>query len=805
MRRPLAFGACLTLAALILAYILSNRLNQERPDQGLSCSTVPFLSVVASYRASLKGKGKRSVLVTGVAGFIGSHVADFCQNSIGFHVVGVDDMSRGFMSNIKTFTAGGGQFVVGNLGDKKFVDALFHAHGPFDHVFHLAAFAGPGLSHFVRQSNYQINLVASVLLINAAIQQNPQVLTFVFTSSIAAHGSSDGVLPLTERSPQLPEDPYGIAKLSVELDLKAAHHLYGLKFIIFRPHNVYGPRQNIVGKFRNVVGIFIHQILRGQSITVFGNGQQRRAFSYIDDVAPLVAASPLFPQAYGEDFFVGPDTQYSILELSNAVQAAMQTSGSATFLDSSRNEVQSAYAVHTKVRCIFNPSPPTDLREGLRKTALFVKTHGPFEQTGHGAIEVCKELPQSWWSWLNLSDPVTRARICGRSGSDLKAYSDTTSHNRLGLGLPPDEDTVFDRMSVDDRTPPSLLTLDPGTRKHSEFDLAGNNAVQQKFWDLQHPADCHNARFLILSEYHHSGIGSTLHIRALQFMLGMDTNRVVIDDPGIVWDHTSTQKEYCASTGFDCYFLPLSHCSIPMDFKKEARRVNSIDHVYGNDRRVFVDNMEIFFRHYGNLVDLQPKKFGAEFVKSGHWWMAQVIRYLVRPNKLTVDNIIKPSIRSVFPSGVPRGMASVFVRWGDKGKEMTQLEDVEAHFRPLLLIPSITHVYVGSDSQKAIYETIAKYGDHFKLYFLNVSRAYDGAGHAFAEYREKLGNREIVEQMKINLMQLYLSVQGDVMSGELASNWCRLEHELHDALGKSHFQYFQVGNCSESDYKCVGT
>ena len=93
----------------------------------------------------------------------------------------------------------------------------------------------------------------------------------------------------------------------------------------------------------------------------------------------------------------------------------------------------------------------------------------------------------------------------------------------MGLGLPLDEDTVFDRMSIDDRTPPSLLTLDPGTRKHSEFDLASNNAVQQSFWDLQPPADCHNARFLILSEYHHSGIGSTLHIRALQFMLGMYT------------------------------------------------------------------------------------------------------------------------------------------------------------------------------------------------------------------------------------------------------------------------------------------
>lgn len=392
-----------------------------------------------------------------------------------------------------------------------------------------------------------------------------------------------------------------------------------------------------------------------------------------------------------------------------------------------------------------------------------------------------------------------RARICSRTSGDSPSDSAATVHNRFSMGSTLDE-AMFESMSADDRTPTSLLALDPGTRRYSEFDAAGNTVVQQRFWDLQHPLDCDRARFLILSEYHHSGIGSTLHIRALQFMLGLDTNRVIIDDPGIMWDHTSKHKEYCASTGFDCYFLPLSNCTVPSGFKKHAHKATVIEHVRGRERLVFVDNMNIFFKHYGNGVDLKPTNFGSEIQKSGHWWMSQVIRYIVRPNRISVDNIIKPAFRSVFPYGVPKGLASVFIRWGDKAltKEMAHLEGVDAHFRPLLEDPSITDVYVGSDSQRAIEESIDKFGHRFKLYFLNISRAYHGAGHAFSEYRRKFGTREIVEQMKINLMQLYLSVQGDVMSGELASNWCRLEHELHDALGKSHFQYYPVGPCTES-------
>lgn len=137
-------------------------------------------------------------------------------------------------------------------------------HGRFDYVYHLAAYAAEGLSHFIKRFNYNNNLIGSINLINASI--NTGVKCFVFTSSIAVYGTSPE-LPMTEATLACPEDPYGIAKYAVEQELKVSHEMFGLDYIIFRPHNVYGERQNIGDKYRNVVGIFMNQILQGKPMT----------------------------------------------------------------------------------------------------------------------------------------------------------------------------------------------------------------------------------------------------------------------------------------------------------------------------------------------------------------------------------------------------------------------------------------------------------------------------------------------------------------------------------------------------------
>jgi UDP-glucose 4-epimerase len=213
------------------------------------------------------------VLITGAAGFIGSHVAEHCLR-LGMEVVGLDDLSGGFTENLPL----GVTFVRGSVTDVKLVEQLFREHR-FRYIYHLAAYAAEGLSHFIRRFNYETNLVGSINLINESVRH--EVECFLFTSSIAVYGA--GQIPMTEELTPLPEDPYGISKYAVELDLEAAHRMFGLKYVVLRPHNVYGERQNIADRYRNVIGIFMNQVMQGQPCTVFGNGQQKRAFTHVAD------------------------------------------------------------------------------------------------------------------------------------------------------------------------------------------------------------------------------------------------------------------------------------------------------------------------------------------------------------------------------------------------------------------------------------------------------------------------------------------------------------------------------------------
>src|SRR5204862_253485 len=209
-------------------------------------------------------------------------------------------------------------FVRGSIADHALVTRLFDERR-FDHVYHLAAYAAEGLSHFIKRFNYTNNVIGSVNLLNASI--NTGVKTFVFTSSIAVYGSTPP--PMTEAHTPAPEDSYGIAKYAVEMELRACRDLFGLNYVIFRPHNVFGPRQNIGDRYRNVVGIFMNQILQGRPMTIFGDGTQTRAFSYIDDVAPVMAEAIEHEGAWDQVFNVGADQTFTLTQLAAAVARAM--------------------------------------------------------------------------------------------------------------------------------------------------------------------------------------------------------------------------------------------------------------------------------------------------------------------------------------------------------------------------------------------------------------------------------------------------------------------------------------------------
>lgn len=324
-------------------------------------------------------------LVTGGAGFIGAHVVNELI-AMGHQVIVLDDLSGGFKENVNSKAI----FVHGSVVDHDLVDQLFQQHA-FDYVYHLAAYAAEGLSHFIRRFNYTNNLIGSVNLINASVHH--KVKCFVFTSSIAVYGGLKP--PMREDMTPMPEDPYGIAKYAVELDLKSAHEMFGLNSVIFRPHNVYGEYQNLGDKYRNVVGIFMNQLMQGKELSVFGDGKQTRAFSYIGDVAPHIANCVNVPAAMNHIFNIGADQEFTINELAITVQNAMDLSGKIRYLEP-RKEVVHAYADHGKAKDIFGIRDFTSLEEGIRKMSVWARKTGIKSSVRFKDIEVHENLPAFW-------------------------------------------------------------------------------------------------------------------------------------------------------------------------------------------------------------------------------------------------------------------------------------------------------------------------------------------------------------------------------------------------------------------------
>jgi UDP-glucose 4-epimerase len=325
-------------------------------------------------------------LVTGGAGFIGSHLTDYLIEQLGHQVVVLDDLSGGTREQVHPRA----KFVHGSILNPELVNALFRAH-QFDYVYHLAAYAAEGLSHFIKRFNYANNLIGSVNLINAAV--NTGTRAFVFTSSIAVYGANQ--LPMTEDLTPLPEDSYGIAKLAVEHELRISHEMFGLDYVIFRPHNVYGERQNIGDKYRNVIGIFMNRLMQAQDLVIFGDGEQRRAFTYVGDIVPALARAVETPAARNQIFNVGAEAHSSVNELAALVCQAMEMPGRVRHV-AARNEVQIAYADHSKLRRVFPNLPQTDLATGLNRMAQWAKHAGSRTSAQFQAIEISKNLPSVW-------------------------------------------------------------------------------------------------------------------------------------------------------------------------------------------------------------------------------------------------------------------------------------------------------------------------------------------------------------------------------------------------------------------------
>ena len=218
-----------------------------------------------------------SVLITGNAGLIGSRLADWILEHHPKHeVVGVDDLSGGYIENIDPRVI----FYRRDLSKENIGD-LFEKH-QFKYVFHMACYAAEGLSPFMRKFNYSNNVLSTVNIINECITHDVKRLIYTSSMSVYGWGIKKGVLFDEDDKPE-PIDPYAISKYACEMDIKVAGEQHGLDWCIIRPHNVYGIGQNIWDKYRNVLGIWMYQTLNNEPMLIYGDGEQTRAFSYIDD------------------------------------------------------------------------------------------------------------------------------------------------------------------------------------------------------------------------------------------------------------------------------------------------------------------------------------------------------------------------------------------------------------------------------------------------------------------------------------------------------------------------------------------
>jgi len=287
---------------------------------------------------------------------LGSRLADWIvENQPEVEIVGVDDLSGGYRENVNPRV----DFWPLNLVHDSIEDFLFKHHR-FDYVFHFAAYAAEGLSPFIRQYNYNNNLIATARLVNSCIKHGVERL--VFTSTLAVYGHGQGGV-FDETHIPSPIDPYGVAKYACEMDIRIAGEQHGLDWTIIRPHNVYGRNQNIWDKYRNVLGIWMYQRMNGEPMTIFGDGKQTRAFSCIDDIVEPLWNSAVRKEASKQIINLGGTEEWSIKD-ANDLLIEVIGAGKVEYREE-RHEVKHSIPTWKKSVDLLGFEHRTSLKDGL--------------------------------------------------------------------------------------------------------------------------------------------------------------------------------------------------------------------------------------------------------------------------------------------------------------------------------------------------------------------------------------------------------------------------------------------------------
>lgn len=327
------------------------------------------------------------VLVTGVAGFMGSHLADaFIKR--GDHVVGIDNFIGGYSENVPVEV----EFYNADLGEFNDIEPLFKG---VDLVVHTACTAYEGLSVFSPSLVTRNTSHITTTVLSAAIKH--KVKKFVHMSSMARYGTQD-VVPFTEDMTPKPQDPYGIAKYAAELLIKNLCETHGMKYAILVPHNIIGPRQKFDDPFRNVASIMINRMLQGKQPIIYGDGQQMRCFSFMQDVInPLLKACDT-DVVDGQVTNIGPDEEFvTIEELAQKIAKILDFDLDPIYMPGRPQEVKHANCSADKARRLLGYKTSTTLEKGLTELAEWIKTKGARPFNYHLPLEfVTEKTPKTW-------------------------------------------------------------------------------------------------------------------------------------------------------------------------------------------------------------------------------------------------------------------------------------------------------------------------------------------------------------------------------------------------------------------------
>ena len=328
----------------------------------------------------------KKILVTGVAGFLGSHLAEkLTENN--HKVVGIDNMIGGYSDNIPKNI----EFFKFDCCDLKKMNKIMNG---IDVVYHCAATAHEGLSVFSPYEITKNNYLASVSVFSAAITN--KVKRIIFCSSMARYGAQK--TPFNEEMLPKPIDPYGISKVAAEDVLINLCELNKVEWVIAVPHNIIGPRQKYDDPYRNVVSIMINRMLQKKPPIIYGDGKQKRCFSYIDDCISCLI--PMLDQKNlnKEIINIGPDEEFvTVNKISDICSNITGSNLKPIYKKDRPGEVKHATCSANKARKLLNYETKTNLYNGILKTFDYIKQRGSRPFKYHIELEIKNKLtPETW-------------------------------------------------------------------------------------------------------------------------------------------------------------------------------------------------------------------------------------------------------------------------------------------------------------------------------------------------------------------------------------------------------------------------